>query len=139
MDGQIVEVSQNYFAIDKTTSDVYYFGEDVDMYKDGKVSSHEGGWRSGKDGAHFGMFMPASPKVGQKYYQEIAPKVAMDRAEILSITEKVKVPAGEFGDCVKTEESTPLEKGKEYKLYAPGVGLTNDGELKLVKYGQISK
>ena len=32
-DGKLVEVSRNYFAISKTTGDVYYFGEDVDTYK----------------------------------------------------------------------------------------------------------
>src|SRR5437588_6042170 len=28
-DGQVAEISRNYFAIDKTTNSVYYFGEDV--------------------------------------------------------------------------------------------------------------
>jgi len=37
---------------------------------------------------------PGAPKVGEKFYQEMAPKVAMDRVEILSVTEKVTVPAG---------------------------------------------
>lgn len=134
--GKLVEVSRNYFAIDKATRDVYYFGEDVDMYKDGKVKNHEGSWRSGVKGAHYGLAMPGSPKVGQRYYQEIAPDVAMDRAENVSTTIKAKTPAGEFKDCLKTEETTPLEPGtKEYKLYAPGVGLIMDGPLPLVKYG----
>src|SRR4051812_3607962 len=65
MDGQLVEVSRNFFAVDNATNDVYYFGEDVDMYNNGKVSNHEGSWRSGKDGAHYGLMMPASPKLGQ--------------------------------------------------------------------------
>src|SRR5690349_23337340 len=42
--GQLVEVSLNYFAISRKTNDVYYFGETVDMYKNGKVNSHEGSW-----------------------------------------------------------------------------------------------
>ena len=33
-DGQPTEISRNYFAIDKTTNAVYYFGEDVDMYRE---------------------------------------------------------------------------------------------------------
>src|SRR5258707_14615937 len=33
----LIEVSRNYFAIDPKTTDVYYFGEDVDMYKKGKI------------------------------------------------------------------------------------------------------
>ena len=36
--GKLVEVSRNFMATDKNTGDVYYFGEDVDNYKDGKSS-----------------------------------------------------------------------------------------------------
>jgi hypothetical protein len=59
----------------------------------------------------------------------------MDRAEVVSVTDPLKTPAGDFKNCVKAKETTPLEKGTEYKLYAPGVGLVKDGGLKLVKYG----
>ena len=134
--GETAEISRNYFAISKKTGDVYYFGEASDTYKNGQVANQEGSWLAGKDGARFGLAIPAKPKVGQAYYQELAPKVAMDRAEIVSLTEKLKTPAGDFKDCVKVKETTPLEKGTEYKLYAPGVGLIKDGDLLLVKYGQ---
>src|SRR6188768_3213581 len=73
-EGKLVEVSRNFCAISKTTKDVYYFGEDVDIYKDGKVVKHAGAWRSGVDGAKFGMLMPGAATVGRKYYQEHAPK-----------------------------------------------------------------
>ena len=59
----------------------------------------------------------------------------MDRAEIVSVGERVTVPAGTFDRCLKTEETTPLEAGaKEYKIYAPGVGLVTDGTLALVSH-----
>ncbi len=133
---KLIEVSRNYFAIDKTTNDVYYFGEAVDMYKDGHVANHEGSWEAGKDGAKYGLFMPAAPAVGQKFYQEQAPNVAMDRVEIVGIDQATEVPAGKFEKCCKTEETTPLEPDtKEHKVYAPGVGLLIDGPLKLVKHG----
>jgi hypothetical protein len=138
--GQLVEVSRNYFAIDKPTGDAYYFGEDVDEYEDGKVTGHGGSWHSGEHGAHYGLFMPATPKVGQKFYQELAPKVAMDRVQIVSTDETVTVPAGRFDKCLKTEETTPLEPGVvEHKLYGPKVGLLQDGALKLVKHGPAAK
>ena len=54
VNGRLTEVSKNYFAIDKTTNSVYYFGEDVDNYKRGKVVNHGGSWLSGVDGAKFG-------------------------------------------------------------------------------------
>jgi hypothetical protein len=130
--GKLEEVSRNYFAIDPKTGDVYYFGEAVDMYDPaGKITAHDGSWESGKDGARFGLIMPGKPVVGARYNQEVAPKVAMDRAEIVSITEKVKVPAGSFENCVKTRESSALEAGTEEKLYAPDVGLVKDAEFEL--------
>jgi hypothetical protein len=135
VNGQLVEVSRNYFAISRRTGDVFYFGEDVDIYRDGKVTGHEGAWLSGVDGARFGLMMPGAPRRGARFYQEIAPKVAMDRAEIVSLSEKFTTPAGRFADCLKTEETSAVEKGRESKYYAPGIGLIYDGGLKLTKYG----
>jgi hypothetical protein len=132
--GVLVEVSRNYMAIHKTTHDVYYLGEDVDVYKNGKIVNHEGAWLHGTGGAKLGLLMPGSPVVGQRYYQEVAPKVAMDRAKIVSVSERVTTPAGTFDKCLKTEESTPLEAGRESKLYAPGIGLVTDGSLVLISY-----
>ncbi len=135
--GAPIEVSRNFFAISKRTNAVFYFGEDVDMYKNGKVTGHEGAWVSGVGGARFGLAMPGLPLVRARYYQEIAPKIAMDRAEIVSMTESLKTPAGAFTNVLKIEETTPLEPGaKEAKFYAAGIGLISDGELKLVKYGR---
>ena len=131
--GQLVEVSRNYMAISSRSNSVYYFGEDVDIYSGGKVTSHEGAWRAGVGGATFGLMMPGDPLIGARYYQEVAPKIAMDRATVVSVTETVTTPAGVFANCLKIEETTPLEPGaKEYKYYAPGVGLVQDGDLKLV-------
>src|SRR5215831_15265602 len=81
--GALVELTRDYYAIDSGTNDVYYFGEEVDIYKNGKVVSHEGTWLSGVKGAKFGLMMPGNPKQGQKFYQEQAPGIAMDRAEIV--------------------------------------------------------
>jgi hypothetical protein len=135
VNGQPVEISRNYFAISKRTTDVYYFGEEVDMYKGGKIVGHEGSWISGVAGAHFGLAIPGSPLLGARYYQELAPKIAMDRAEVVSVTETLQTPAGRFLNCLKTEESSGVEKVKEHKLYAPGVGLAYDGDLALTKFG----
>jgi hypothetical protein len=138
--GKLVEVSRNYFAISKRTNSVYYFGEDVDIYNDGKVVNHSGAWLAGVKDARFGLMMPGQAMLKAKYYQEIAPGVAMDRAEIVSLSATVNTPAGEFKNCLKVEETTPLEPGiKEYKYYAAGVGLVQDGDLKLVKSGKVEK
>jgi len=135
--GQLIEVARNYFAISKRTGDVFYFGEDVDMYKDGKIANHDGTWLSGVGGAKFGLIMPGRALVNARYFQEVAPKVAMDRATIVSVTETVKTPAGEFTNCLKVEETTPLQRFvTEYKYYAPGIGMVQDGSMRLVKVGR---
>ena len=72
--------------------------------------------------------------LGAKYHQEVAPTVAMDRATIVSVSETVKTPAGEFTNCLKVEETTPLQRfTTEYKYYAPGIGMVSDGSMNLVK------
>jgi len=132
---QLKEISRNFFAISKRTNSVFYFGEETDTYKNGKIADHEGSWLSGVNGAKFGLMMPGLPLLHAKYQQEIAPKIAMDRAEIVSLTATLKTPAGEFSNVMKTEESSPLEPlVKEAKFYARGIGLIQDGSLKLTKY-----
>lgn len=133
--GEIVEISKNYFGICTETDDVFYFGEDTDWYEGGKVVNHEMTWQAGVSDAKPGMIIPGKVKVGLKYYQELAPGLDEGRAEIVSINDTLNTPAGAFKQVLKTEETTPVEPGeKEYKLYAPGVGLIQDNTLKLVKY-----
>jgi hypothetical protein len=133
--GDLIEVSRNYFAIHPPTGDVYYFGEDVDMYKNGKIVNHEGSWQHGRNGATFGLMIPGRPSIGMRFYQELAKGIAMDRAEIVTLTERLTTPAGVFENCLKTKETTPLEpRVTEYKIYAPGVGLIKDGGLQLVSH-----
>jgi hypothetical protein len=137
--GQLYEVAKNYFAICEQTKDVYYFGEDVDFYKNDKVVKHDGSWLAGRNGAKAGLIMPGSPKVNMKYYQEIAPGIAMDRAEIVSLTETCKTPAGTFAKCMKVKEGSELDLNvTEYKYHAPGIGLVRDEDVRLVKYGSIN-
>lgn len=134
--GRLVEISRNFFAINPRNNDVFYFGEDVDVYRNGAIVGHEGAWRSGVDGARFGLMMPGEPLLGARFYEEVAPGVAMDRAEVTSLTDSLDAPAGHFRDVLETAETTPLEPGvRELKYYAAGVGLLRDGSLRLVKYG----
>lgn len=133
--GRLVEVSRNFLAIDPATADVYYFGEDVEKYRDGTPYRAADSWRAGVDGARAGLLMPGTVRVGLRHYQEVAPGVAMDRAEIVSVGETVTTPAGTFENCLKVIETTPLEGGESPKLYARGIGMIGDGDLRLVRYG----
>lgn len=44
-----------------------------------------------------------------------------------------------FKNCLKVEETTPLESGTEHKIHVPEVGLVQDGPLRLVKYGFVER
>ncbi len=135
--GELFEVARNYFAICEQTKDVFYFGEDVDFYEKGKVVKHDGSWLAGQNGAKAGLMMPGAPKLKMKYYQEVAPGVAMDRAEIVGLNETCKTPAGTFARCLKVKESSAISSGTEYKYHAPGIGLVGDQDLRLVKHGFV--
>ena len=133
-DGVVKEISRNFFAHCRQNGSVFYFGEDVDNYDETGtvIVNHDGAWRAGVAGALPGVIMPGLPLVGARYFQEIAPDVALDRAEILSVTMTVETPAGTFDQCVETKETSPLErKSKSFKAYAPGIGLILDDDLRL--------
>jgi len=133
---ELVEVSWNYFAICKKHGDVFYFGEEVDIYEDGEVVSHDGAWLAGVDGAKAGVIMPGFPLIGTRYYQEIAPGVAQDRAEHLDNDATIDTLAGTFEHCLYTVETTPINPEEEsFKAYAPGIGLVLDSVITLVDYG----
>jgi hypothetical protein len=133
--GQLVELTLDYYAIDQATNDVYYMGEDVDEYKNGKVVSHNGSWLSGVNGATFGMLLPGKPQAGQRFYQEQAPG-SKDRIEIRSTDERITTPAGTFEHCILVAESSPIEKGVSHKWYARGIGAVKDAEMNLETYGK---
>lgn len=133
--GNLVEISRNYFALCKPTNNAIYFGEDVDIYENGEIVSQEGAWLAGQNGSKAGMIMPGKVEVGLKYYQEIAPGVAEDRAKIVSVNGSMVTPAGTFDQVLKTEETNPLKpEEKEFKFYAPGIGLIQEEAIKLVNY-----
>ena len=137
--GKLAEVSRNFFAQCKEHGDVFYFGEEVDDYKDGKIAGHSGAWRADEKDSREGILMPGTILLGARFYQEISPK-AMDRAEVLRDDVTMKTPAGTFKNCIKVEETSGLDpEEKGYKTYAPGVGLIQDEDLVLTSYGMAKE
>lgn len=131
-DDELVEVSRNYFAICDQTGDVFYFGEAVDDYEDGEIVGHGGAWLAGVGGAQPGILMPGRYLLGARYFQEIAPGVAMDRGENTAMGLTITTPAGTFHDCVEVIETSPLEPGSEsLKRYCPGIGMVQDEDIVL--------
>jgi hypothetical protein len=139
-DNVIIEDTQDWFAQD-SSGNVWYFGEDTKEFKDGKVSSTLGSWEAGVNGALPGIIMKAHPMVGDQYRQEYLHGAAEDMAKVLSLTERVTVPAGSFDNVLMTEETTRLQPGAvEHKYYASGVGpvlsvsVKRGGRSELVEY-----
>ena len=132
--GSLVEISRNFFARCQETNDIMYFGEDVQIFENGGIST-AGSWLAGTDGALPGLIMPGSFLLGSRYFQEQAPGVALDRSEHIAMGLTVTVPAGTFEDCVEVVETTPLERGaRTTKVYCPGIGLVDDNEVQLVSF-----
>ncbi len=131
----IIEETDDWHVWDND-GNVWYFGEDTKewVYDDDwnfLYTTDEGSWRAGDDGALPGIVMLADPTVGSCYQQEYYEDEAEDMGKVLRLNASVSVEYGDFDDCLKTKEWTPLEPGEiEHKYYAPGLGLVFIEELK---------
>lgn len=134
VNGQLVEVADDWLARCEETNDVYYFGEYVTNYPGG---NHDGSWTAGLNGATPGVIMPGSFMIGARYFQEMAPSDgAMDQGENIAMGLDLSVPAGDYSDCILIKETTPVEPdANEFKYYCPGVGFAKDGDLELTARG----
>ena len=121
-DGRLKEDTYDWYAQDRW-GNVWYMGEDTKEYEGGKVSSTEGSWEAGVDGAQAGIILPADPEPGLAYRQEHYAGHAEDGAEVLSADERATVPFGSFDHVLMTRDYNLLEpKLLEHKFYARGVG-----------------
>ena len=123
--GKAVEITDDWYAQDKT-GNIWYLGEAVLNYKNGKLISKAGSFEAGVDGAQAGIAMPANPVAGLAYRQEYYKGIAEDKGAVVTVgQERVEVPFGYFSKRVlMTRDVVPTEpKVQELKLYAPGVGL----------------
>jgi hypothetical protein len=121
-DGEVLEDTYDWYAQDRHGS-LWYLGEATKEFEGGKLKSTEGSWEAGVDGAEAGVLLPGKPKVGMRYRQEYYEGEAEDAGQILSLDERVEVPAGHYDHALMTKDSTPLEPNLvEHKFYAKGVG-----------------
>ncbi len=121
--GEPIEVTDDWYAQD-SAGNIWYLGEDTAEYKNGKVTSRQGAFEAGVDGAQAGIAMPADPQPGMEYRQEYYAGEAEDRAGVITVgREQVEVPFGFFDDVVMTRDLVPTEpKVQELKFYARDVG-----------------
>ncbi len=161
-DGLLVEDTLDFYAQDKK-GNVWYFGEFVFNYRyddEGNYLStdSEGAWLANGVDAFPGYIMPTREvleSLGNGYFQEFAPGVAVDQADFVTFNATADLDIGLFKGVLQTLDTTALEPDvREFKKYEPGVGfisaevLNEEGELelaeqllgiRLVKEGSVGK
>jgi hypothetical protein len=86
-----------------------------------------------------GVIMPGIYLLGSRYFQEVAPGVALDRAEHTRMNLELEFDLVGDGEtelegCVEVIETSPLDRkgSQSEKLYCPGIGLVFDDGAELV-------
>lgn len=121
-DNELTEDTLDFFAQDRD-GNVWYFGENTAEFENGLLATIEGSFMSGVNHDKAGIIMKAQPAPGDFYRQEFSLGNAEDYGETVNLNSRVVVPYGRFDNCLKSEETTPLEPDAlEDKYYAPGIG-----------------
>lgn len=137
LNGSLAERTTDWYAQDKHGT-VWYLGEKTaELNAKGKVTSTEGSFLNGRDGARGGIFMPAHPAVGQSGQQESFKGEAEDRFRILDLATSIATPAVSSQNAMLTEETTPLEPGVvDHKYYVRGFGTVKEQQVAGAQPGQ---
>lgn len=122
LDGEIIEDTFDWYAQDGD-GNVWYLGEDTAEFEAGDITTRDGSFEAGVDGALPGIAMPGDPRPGLAYRQEFYEGQAEDNGEVLSVDDLAETPFGQFDSVLLTKDTITLEPDvQEFKLYAPGVG-----------------
>lgn len=123
VDGELQEDTVDWYAADNF-GNVWYFGEQTAEYENGQVTSTEGSWEAGVDGALPGIIMLAHPEVGDTYRQEFYSGQAEDVAKVYAVEQSVTVPKDSYELVIVTDDWSLLTPDvHERKWYAPNVGV----------------
>ncbi len=122
LEGKLAERTTDWYSQD-AKGNVWYFGEaTAELDANGKVTSTEGTWHAGRDGAKAGIYMPASPRPGRTGRQEYYRGHAEDHFRVLDYLGR---------NALLVEETTPLEPGVvDHKLYVRGTGTVLERTVK---------
>ena len=120
--GRLGERTVDWYTQD-ARGNVWYFGEQTaELDRRGRVTSTEGTWMAGVNGAEPGIFMPAHPRIGQTGRQEFYKGHAEDRFKVLALFGTATAPGTK--NALLVQETTPLEPGTvDHKLYVRGIGV----------------
>jgi hypothetical protein len=129
--GKAREITNDFYAQDRHRN-IWYFGENTrELDRHGHVTSREGSFKAGRDGARPGVLFPGHPRVGQKARQEYYKGHAEDHFKVLDTSAHVSTPYVSSKHAVRTREWTPLEpKVLENKWYVRGAGDVKEKTVK---------
>ena len=121
--GRLSERTHDFYAQTKRGT-VWYFGENTStLDRHGHVTSHEGSFRSGVQGAEAGIFMTPHPHRGPSFRQEDFPGHAEDVFTVVRRGAHVEVPLLDTHHALLTRETTALEPGVvDHKYYVRDLG-----------------
>ncbi len=118
-DGRIHEVAVDHYA-QADDGAVWYFGEFVFNYEDGRVADTEGTWFAGEDGPS-AMIMPANPKVGDVWRPENICGLVFEEVTAKTLGLTVNGPTGPVSGAILVSE-LHMDGLLEDKTFAPGYG-----------------
>jgi hypothetical protein len=137
LNGVLAERTTDWYAQDRRGTVLYLGEKTAELNANGKVTSTEGSFLNGRDGAKGGIFMPAHPAVGQSFQQESFKGQAEDRFRILNMATSISTPAVSSQSAMLTEETTPLEPGVvDHKYYVQGIGTVKEQQVAGAQPGQ---
>lgn len=121
----LLEIAVDWFAQDDE-GNVWYFGENVWNYEEGRVANMGGTWIAGEDGPP-GLIMPGEPALGQRFNPENIPGLVFETVEVQEVDGTFTLPSGEELTDVLVLHEVLDDASEEFKEYGPGYGnLTTD-------------
>jgi hypothetical protein len=123
-DGRIHEVAIDWYA-QADDGSVWYLGEDVSNFEDGKVSDTKGTWKA-NDQTPAAMIMPAKPATGDVYRPENLPEVVFEQVRVEKVDQTVHGPSGDVSGAIEVME-LHMDGTSEGKVFAPGYGEFSTG------------
>jgi hypothetical protein len=123
-DGRIHEVALDWYA-QADDGSVWYLGEDVFNFEDGKVADTKGTWVA-SDKTPAAMIMPAKPLAGDVYRPENAPEVVFEQVRVEKVDQTVAGPSGDASGAIEVME-LHMDGTSEGKTFGPGYGEFSTG------------
>ncbi|MBK6485509.1 MAG: hypothetical protein IPF98_01285 [Gemmatimonadetes bacterium] len=119
IDRRIEETALDWYA-QADDGAVWYLGEDVYNYDEGRLADREGTWRACRE-APAAMIMPANPSLGNAYRPEDRYGVVFEEAVVTEVGITVDGPRGPVAGAIVIRE-LHMDGGTESKTFAPGYG-----------------